>query len=133
MSDTRQREYQKSLDRLTEILTDIVVEADERSLTRCPYKNARDECTARFGCRNQRRRVVDGEKRLLCVGDDKLDYRAAWESDPQAVRQAGDALAANRGGGRPRRASGRPQRGAGRASAGAARRSRQGRAPTDQE
>ena len=96
VSITRQQEIQKSLDRLTEILSAIVVQADEQSLTRCPYKNARDSCTAQFGCRNQRKRTVEGERRLVCVGDDKLDYREAWESDPESVRQAGDALAANR-------------------------------------
>ena len=98
-------EIQKGLDRLTEILADIVVEADRRSLTRCPYKNARDECTAQFGCRNQRRKVVDAEKRLVCVGDDKLDYRTAWETDPDALEQVRDALGTNRDTGRPARKS----------------------------
>lgn len=96
VSNTRQQAHQKSLDRLTEILTDIVVQAGEQSLTRCPYKNARDECTARFGCRNQRRKNVDGERRLICVGDDKLDYRTAWETDPAALKEAVDELAAKR-------------------------------------
>ena len=88
MSDSSQQELQKRLYRLTEILAGIVETADEQSLTRCPYKNARDECTAKFGCRNQRRKTVDGERRLICVGDDKLDYREAWESDPEAVELA---------------------------------------------
>ena len=103
VSDTRQQEIQKSLDRLTEILSGIVVQADEQSLTRCPYKNARDLCTAQFGCRNQRKRTVEWERRPVCVGDDKLDYREAWDSDPESVRKAGDALAANRETGRRRR------------------------------
>ena len=108
MSDTRQQEFQKRLDRLTEIFADIVVQADEQSLMRCPYKNARDECTAQFGCRNQRRKIVDGEKRLACVGDDELDYRTAWETDPRALRQAGDELAANRNARRAAREAGNP-------------------------
>jgi len=113
VSDTRQQEFRKRLDRLAEIFADIAVQADERSLTRCPYKNARDECTAQFGCRNQRRKIVDGEKRLACVGDDKLDYRTAWETDPRALRQAGGELAANRKSRRAAREAGKPTREAG--------------------
>ena len=95
VSGTRQQAFQKRLDRLTEIFADIVVQADEQSLTRCPYKDARDECTARFGCRNQRRKIVGGERRFACAGDDKLDYRTAWETDPEEVERTRRALAAN--------------------------------------
>jgi uncharacterized 2Fe-2S/4Fe-4S cluster protein (DUF4445 family) len=67
------------LNRLTEILGDIVTQAEERSLTRCPYKNRNDECTAKFGCRNRRNKKVGSERRFTCAGDGKLDYRSAWE------------------------------------------------------
>ena len=77
------RHGKNRLDKLTEILGDIVTQAEERSLTRCPYKNRHDECTATFGCRNRRNRMIGGERRLLCVGDGKLDYRSAWEMSPQ--------------------------------------------------
>ena len=70
-------EYQKRLDQLSEILNGIAHHATELSVCRCPYKDRHDRCTAQFGCRNQRR--VD--KVLMCVGDDKLDYRSAWESE----------------------------------------------------
>ena len=53
--------------------------ADEQATYRCPYKNRFDHCTAKFGCRNQRK--IDEGTGLLCVGDDKLDYRNAWETD----------------------------------------------------
>jgi hypothetical protein len=70
-------EYQKRLDLLSEILNGIAQHATEVSASRCPYKDRQDRCTAQFGCRNQRR----GENKvLMCVGDDKLDYRSAWES-----------------------------------------------------
>jgi hypothetical protein len=69
-------EYRKRLDRLSEILNGIAQHAAELSDSRCPYKDRLDRCTAKFGCRNQRRQG----KILLCVGDDKLDYRKAWES-----------------------------------------------------
>ena len=70
-------EYQKRLAQMSEIFEGIGRHAAEVSTTRCPYKDRLDRCTAKFGCRNQRR----GENRVLfCAGDDKLDYRSAWES-----------------------------------------------------
>jgi len=73
------QEYQKRLDRLTEILSGIAAHADEVSLFRCPYKDRRDQCTAQFGCRNKRKATVLGSL-PICAGDDKLDYRKAWET-----------------------------------------------------
>lgn len=73
-------EYEKRLNKITEIFEELVVHADEQSTYRCPYKNRFDHCTAKFGCQNQRK--IDEGTGLLCVGDDKLDYRSAWEIDP---------------------------------------------------
>ena len=73
-------EYQKRLDKLTSMLGDIVQHADTQAQSRCPYKNRHGECTAQFGCRNQRKNPQAGGA-LLCVGDDQLDYRSAWESE----------------------------------------------------
>ncbi len=72
-------EYEKRLNKITQIFEELVVHADEQSAYRCPYKNRFDHCTAKFGCRNQRK--IDEGTGLLCVGDDKLDYRSAWEID----------------------------------------------------
>lgn len=72
-------EYEKRLNKITQIFEDLVVHADEQSTYRCPYKNRFDQCTAKFGCRNQRK--IDEGTGLLCVGDDKLDYRSAWETE----------------------------------------------------
>ena len=72
-------EYEKRLSKITEIFEGLVVHADEQATYRCPYKNRFDQCTAKFGCRNQRK--IDEGTGLLCVGDDKLDYRSAWETD----------------------------------------------------
>ena len=72
-------EYEKRLNKITEIFEELVVHADEQSTYRCPYKNRFDQCTAKFGCRNQRK--INEGTGLLCVGDDKLDYRSAWETD----------------------------------------------------
>ena len=72
-------EYEKRLNKITQIFEGLVVHADEQATYRCPYKNRFDHCTAKFGCRNQRK--IDEGTGLLCVGDDKLDYRSAWETD----------------------------------------------------
>jgi uncharacterized 2Fe-2S/4Fe-4S cluster protein (DUF4445 family) len=74
------------LAKLTGILGDIVIQAEQRSLIRCPYKNRDGECTSAFGCRNRRKKVVDGERRFACDGDGKLDYRSAWEMNAEDRR-----------------------------------------------
>ncbi len=76
-------EYEKRLNKITAIFEELVVHADEQATYRCPYKNRKNHCTAKFGCRNQRR-IAEGTG-LLCVGDDKLDYRHAWEMEPDAA------------------------------------------------
>jgi uncharacterized 2Fe-2S/4Fe-4S cluster protein (DUF4445 family) len=77
-------EYQKRLDRLSGILEGIAGHADEQATFRCPYKNRFDQCTAHFGCRNQRKPQEPGGL-MLCRGDDKLDYRSAWEEDQRPI------------------------------------------------
>jgi hypothetical protein len=73
-------DWQQRVDRMTELFSSMIAVADDLSTRRCPYKNRFDECTAQFGCRNQRKpREPEGLK--VCAGDDKLDYRSAWEAD----------------------------------------------------
>ncbi|MBQ15600.1 MAG: ferredoxin [Planctomycetaceae bacterium] len=71
--------------RLTRIFADIVEHAQVQCLSRCPYRDSRDLCTARFGCRNQG--PTDSEHSLpVCQCDGELDYRGAWEvEDPEEV------------------------------------------------
>jgi len=71
--------------RLTRIFADIVEHSQVQCLSRCPYRDRRDLCTARFGCRNQG--PLDSEHSLpICQCDGKLDYRGAWEvADPEEV------------------------------------------------
>ena len=75
-------EYQKRLKKITELFSGMVVHADHLSTYRCPYKNRLDECTAKFGSQNQRKPQKVGDP-LLCAGDDKLDYRSAWETEEE--------------------------------------------------
>ena len=70
--------YTASIENLNQIFADISTTVNEVSRWRCPYKNVKDLCTAKFGCRNQVRSVkVDLP---TCTGSDNLDYRSAWET-----------------------------------------------------
>ena len=80
MDQITKSEWEKRIKRMEEIFGSMVLHADELSLTRCPYKNRFDECTAKFGCRNKRKAKVQGEL-PLCGGDENLNYRSAWDSD----------------------------------------------------
>lgn len=71
--------YKQSLARLAEIMEPMNDIAMAQSQFRCPYKNRFDRCTAKFGCRNQRKQET-GEL-MLCVSDDKIDYRPYWETE----------------------------------------------------
>lgn len=70
--------YRASMARLDAIFRGMSDTVTEVSGWRCPYKNAQSRCTAQFGCRNQQRKVPQGDL-YICVGDDNLDYRSAWE------------------------------------------------------
>jgi hypothetical protein len=70
--------FRAGLNTISSLFTDMVRHAEEMSLTRCPYRDRNDHCTAKFGCRNQDR---SGDGVILCKSDDKLDYRAAWDTD----------------------------------------------------
>jgi hypothetical protein len=70
---------QQRLDRISEIFGTMMTTVEDLTTKRCPYKDKHDRCTAGFGCRNQRKPPVAGE-RMICGGDDKLDYRRAWET-----------------------------------------------------
>ena len=71
---------QASMARLQDILKGIGETANEVSTWRCPYKNAQDRCTAKFGCRNQSHPPA-GDDLPVCLGSDDLDYREAWEAE----------------------------------------------------
>ena len=79
MNDNLDKErYKASISRLYDIFKGMSDTVNEVSTWRCPYKNVESRCTANFGCRNQDRTVPEGEL-FICTGDDKLDYRSAWE------------------------------------------------------
>ena len=87
-------EFQERLDKISSIFADMVQHADTVSLTRCPYKNRFDQCTAKFRCRHQDR---SSETDVIgCKSDDKLDYRTAWEMDPEAESKMSEKLRSKR-------------------------------------
>lgn len=77
--------FQERLDRMAAIFSDIVSQAEESILTRCPYRNRFDLCTALFRCRNQQPAPDGDPDDLSCGHDGRFDYRSAWESNPRAV------------------------------------------------
>ena len=79
MRRIEREEYQKRLDQITGIFSQMMQRADQLSTERCPYKDRLDQCTAKFGCRNKRPAPAPDQP-PLCAGDDKLDYRGAWDT-----------------------------------------------------
>jgi hypothetical protein len=79
MQKISQEEFQKRLDQISELFAAMVAHADHQSTLRCPYKNRFNQCTASFGCRNKRKPDAEGGL-PVCAGDDKLNYRSAWDS-----------------------------------------------------
>ena len=86
MGEIDQEAVRERMDRIYRIFSGMAQHADEQALMRCPYKDRFNECTAKFGCRYQRKATA-GRERLRCASDDTLDYRSAWETDPESVEQ----------------------------------------------
>ena len=80
MSDEDIKErYKKSLEKLAAIMEPMNDVAMLQSTFRCPYRNKDDRCTAKFGCRNQRKPKVNDLFGCNQKDNDKLDYRSFWE------------------------------------------------------
>ena len=69
----------KSMARMANIFAEIARHAEDSSLTRCPYKDARSRCTAKFGCSNQHFTKNPLDQPVCTAKDGDLDYRSAWE------------------------------------------------------
>ncbi|MCC7264866.1 MAG: hypothetical protein IT369_20300 [Candidatus Latescibacteria bacterium] len=72
--------FKQRLDRISEIFAGMVKHADEQAQHRCPYKDRRDQCTAQFGCRNQRPAAQAGGLQACAAPDGQLEYRSAWQT-----------------------------------------------------
>ena len=79
-----------NLDNMASLATSIAIlcltfgvvetKADEVNQYRCPYKNAKNICTATFKCLNQHF-IEDNANEPICTGSEKLDYRPSWITD----------------------------------------------------
>ena len=87
-------DYQARLDKISSIFADMVKHADAVSMTRCPYKNRFDACTAQFGCRYQKREPES--EMVACTSDDKLDYRTAWDKNQASKDEMRERLRSGR-------------------------------------
>ena len=84
-----QEKYQQLLDKLTAIMTPMNDVAMAQSKFRCPYRNKDDRCTAKFGCRNQRKPKENDLFGCAQKDNETLDYRNFWEmSDDDAGSDA---------------------------------------------
>ena len=73
-----------SMSRLMDIYSDISETAATPGQTRCPYKDAKSRCTAKFPCRNQFFKVV-GEK-AICTGSEPSLLTAGISDDDAQTR-----------------------------------------------
>ena len=112
MPKISQQDYQKRLDRLTEIFSDIVSHADAQAAQRCPYRDARDRCTAAFSCGNQIA-AAEQDEPATCGHDGTFDYSLAWETDPATRERARTQLGRIRQNAAARREGGAPPAGPG--------------------
>ena len=88
-------EFQNRLDRINSIFTSILDHAEESSLSRCPYRDSQDRCTALFSCRNQVSIAGDSGS-FSCSHNGTFDYRPAWESNPKGWKRMQEKTAAIR-------------------------------------
>ena len=79
MDEDIKERYQKLLDKLAIIMNPMNDVAMAQSKFRCPYRNKDDRCTAKFGCRNQRKPKVNDLLGCNQKDNDELDYRCFWE------------------------------------------------------
>ena len=93
MAGPSKKDYQQRLDKLTEMFADILGDAQEQvqGQGRCPYRSAKDLCTAKFGCANRENPgAKDAEP--ICAHDGTLDFRNAWESRPESYQKTKDKI-----------------------------------------
>ncbi len=69
----------KSLNRMANIFADIAKHAEDSTLQRCPYKDAKSRCTAKFACTNQHFTKNPLDPPACTARDGDLNYRSAWQ------------------------------------------------------
>ncbi len=94
MAGPSKKDYQERLDRISNIFGEIMAHAQDqiKSHGRCPYRSAKDECTAKFGCAN-RADPADRQGVPICAHDGTLDFRDAWETRPESYAKTKEKIA----------------------------------------
>lgn len=110
MSDLDKQAFQDRLDRMAAIFGDIVSHAEESILTRCPYRDRFDLCTALFRCSNQMPTEKGEPDDLACGHDGVFDYRSAWETNPRALKRTQERIGRIKRDAARRRESQQPER-----------------------
>lgn len=95
----RPAEWEERRAKLARLLAGITQHADLQMLERCPYRNRLDQCTSNVRCRNKRK-PAGADELPCCAGDAGIDYRSAWETEPDDYEPLRRALRvrANRAG-----------------------------------
>lgn len=94
MSGPTKKDYQRRLDAMSGIFSDILENAQGKiaGQGRCPYRSAADICTAKFGCAN-RENPRDTGTEPICAHDGTLDFRTAWETKPESYARTKEKIA----------------------------------------
>jgi len=90
------KDYQQRLDQMTGIFAEILGNAQDKVTNpaggRCPYRSAKDVCTAKFGCAN-RDNPKDRGAEPICAHDGTMDFRGAWETRPESYQKTKEKVA----------------------------------------
>ena len=96
MAGPSKKDYQQRLDQMTEIFAEILGNAQDKVTNpaggRCPYRSAKDICTAKFGCAN-RENPKDRGAEPICAHDGTMDFRGAWETRPESYQKTKEKVA----------------------------------------
>lgn len=87
------RDYEQRLDRISGIFEEILENAQGKIVGqgRCPYRSAKDICTAKFGCGNREDPHDKGDE-PLCGHDGTLNFRSAWETRPESYQKTKEKI-----------------------------------------
>ncbi len=94
MTGPTKKDYQQRLDRISGIFGEILGQAQGQMQGegRCPYRSAKDVCTAKFGCAN-RENPGGSDPVPMCAHDGTLDFRSAWETRPESYGKTKEKIA----------------------------------------
>ena len=84
--DIKER-HKESIAKLEKIMASMNDTAMKQAQFRCPYRNKDDSCTAKFGCRNQRKPKVKEMFSCDQKNNDNLNYESYWEMNQDDIQK----------------------------------------------